>query len=153
MTVPEMIIDMSEDVPRIENLTVTCEDVTVESAPGAPQAPVSCPATKYSGETVTLQATPSDGIGPYTVTFKKDTVTINPSRLGGLDNPTLSAPEDVQITRVYTLNDLDISSALTGEITFSVEISDSCPLGAMTCSSDCVIAVGCYAPVCNFTVT
>lgn len=161
MTVPEMIIDLSEDIiePRIEDLSIDCNNpaisqVVVESAPGAPQAPVGCPVTpKYSGNTVTLQATPANGIRPYIVTFKKDGVTIDPSRLGALSNPITGAPEDVQITRVYTLNDLDVSSALTGSITFSVEISDSCPITPMTCSSECVVTLGCIAPVCNFTVT
>lgn len=155
MTVPDMIIDLSDDtiVPRIENLSIICQDVVIESAPGAPQAPIGCPTIKYSGETVTLQSTPTGGIGPYIVTFKKNGVTIDISRLGGLSNPITGAPEGVQITRVYTLNDLDISSASTGNITFSVEISDSCPTGPMTCSSECVIPVGCLAPVCNFTVT
>lgn len=161
MSISEMIIDLSEDYnePRIENLSVECQDVTVESAPGAPQAPIEpCPSLKYSGNTVTLQATPTDGTGPYIVTFKKNGTTIDDSRLvdefsDPTTNPTTDAPEDVQITRVYTLDDLDISSALTGDITFSVEISDSCPTGPMTCSSECVIAVGCVTPVCNFTVT
>ena len=155
MTVPEMMIDLSDGtiVPRIENLSISCQDVDIESAPGAPESPGSCPAIKYTGDIVTLQATPANGISPYVVTFKKNGVIIDPSRLGELDNPILDAPEDVQITRVYTLDDLDISSALTGNITFSVEISDSCPTGPMTCSSECVISVGCHAPVCSFVVT
>jgi hypothetical protein len=122
-------------------------------APGAPQSPTSCPAIKYSGDIITLKATPADGIGPYIVTFKKEDITINPSRLGGLSNPITNATENTQITRVYTLNDLDISSAITGNLTFSVEVSDSCPVTSMTCSSICIITVGCVAPVCNFTVT
>ena len=124
-----------------------------QQTPETPQTPVSCPAIKYSGDTVTLKATPSDGIGPYVVTFKKENVTIDPSRLGGLSNPITNVTENIQITRVYTLNDLDISSAITGNLTFSVEVSDSCPVTPMTCSSICVITVGCIAPVCNFTVT
>lgn len=172
MTVSNMIIDLSDydydnnSITKLENSTyvedsqvpiieylVPCETVNVQYAPGAPQAPVSCPSIKYSGDTVTLQATPTNGIGPYIVTFKKDGITISTSRLAGLSNPITSAPEDVQITRVYTLDDLDISSALTGNIEFSVEISDLCPTGHNTCESTCTIAVGCYAPVCNFTVT
>lgn len=171
MTIKDIVIDLSmydqgyypienldnsnvddNSIPTIESL-IPCGTVDVESAPGAPEAPGGCPSIKYSGDTVTLQATPANAIGPYIVTFKKDGITIITSRLGGLSNPITSAPEDVQITRVYTLNDLDISSALTGEIEFSVEISDSCPIIPQTCTSTCTITVGCYAPVCNFTVT
>ena len=114
----------------------------------------SCPSTpKYSGDTVTLQATPNDGTGPYYVVFKKGGTNIDPSRLEGLDNPILDATEGVLITRIYTLNDLDISSALTGTIIFSVYIEDSCPTGPLSCTDACTISIGCLAPVCNFTVT
>jgi hypothetical protein len=113
-----------------------------------------CPTSaRYSGDDITLQSTPRDGIGPYYVVFRKDGDDISPSRLGGLDNPILNAPENVQITRVYTLNDLDISSASTGTIDFSVYIEDSCPTGPMSCTETCTINIGCVAPVCNFTVT
>lgn len=113
-----------------------------------------CPTTpKYSGETVTLSATPKDGIGPYYVVFRKNGITIGPSRLGDLSNPILSAPENILITRVYTLDDLDISSAPTGTIDFSVYITDSCPTGAKTCTDVCTITIGCIAPICNFIVT
>ena len=113
-----------------------------------------CPTTpKYSGDTVTLKATPTGGVEPYVVTFKKDGSTISTSRLGGLSNPTTGAVEDTQITRVYTLDDLDISSASTGTINFSVYIEDSCPTGPMSCTETCTISVGCVAPICNFTVT
>ena len=162
MTVSEVIIDLLDnrhddysmaDVPIVEYLPVTpCPTVTVQ-APGAPEPPGGCPGIKYSGDTITLKATPANGIGPYYVEFKKNTAIISSSRLGGLSNPITDAPEDVQITRVYTLNDLDISSASTGTINFSVYISDSCPTGAKYCESVCTVTIGCIAPVCNFTVT
>lgn len=174
MTVSEVIIDLSEHnhnnitiesaymedmVPRIEdlrieNLTVSPCPVVVIQAPGAPEPPTGCPGTlKYSGNTVTLKATPRNGIGPYYVVFRKNTVNIDPSRLGGLVNPIIDAPEDVQITRVYTLDDVDIASATGGTIDFSVYISDKCPTGAKFCESICTVNIGCVAPVCNFTVT
>lgn len=113
-----------------------------------------CPTSpRYSGDNITLKSTPKDGIGPYYVVFRKNAVDINPSRLAGLDNPILNAPENVQITRVYTLNDLDISSASGGTINFSVYIEDSCPIGPMSCTETCTINIGCVAPICNFTVT
>jgi len=173
MTVSEVIIDLSEYnhddnitieptyiediVPRIEDLTVSPCPVVVIQAPGAPEPPTGCPgALKYSGNTVTLKATPRNGIGPYYVEFRKNDVFIDPSRLGGT-NPGTSkiydAPEDVQITRVYTLDDADIASATGGAIDFSVFISDKCPTGAQSCESICTINIGCVAPVCNFTVT
>ncbi len=120
-----------------------------------------CPTSlRYSGDYITLKATPRDGIGPYYVVFKKDGLNIPTSRLSltsggatGVSNPITNAPEDVQITRVYHLDDLDISSALSGTIDFSVYIEDSCPTGPMSCSETCTINIGCVAPVCNFTVT
>lgn len=113
-----------------------------------------CPTSpRYSGDNITLKSTPRDGAGPYYVEFRKNGVLINPSRLGGLDNPILNAPENVQITRVYSLNDLDVSSASGGTIDFSVYITDSCPTGPMSCSETCTINIGCVAPICNFTVT
>jgi len=115
-----------------------------------------CPTTpKYSGDIITLKATPKDGTGPYYVEFRKGSIPtiIDPSRLEGLDNPIYDALEDVQITRVYTLDDLDISSASTGTIDFSVYIEDSCPTGPLSCTDTCTINIGCLAPVCNFIVT
>ncbi len=88
-----------------------------------------CPGTKYSGDTITLRATPRDGIGPYYVAFKKDGIIIDPSRLGAQPNPISDAPENIEITRTYTLNDEDVRNALTGTIGFSVFIRDSCPTG------------------------
>lgn len=118
------------------------------------QGLTTCPTSpRYSGDDITLSATPRDGTGPYYVVFRKNEVNINPSRLGGSDNPIINAPEDVEITRVYTLNDLDISSASGGTIDFSVYIEDSCPTGPMSCTETCTITIGCIAPVCNFTVT
>ena len=140
-------------MPIIEYLPVLpCPTVTIQ-APGAPQVQGgSCPGIKYSGNTITLQATPADGIGPYIVTFKKNGVTIGSSRLGGSSNPISNATEGIQITRVYTLDDLDVSSATGGTIDFSVLISDSCPTEAKSCESTCTVNLGCIAPVCNFTV-
>ena len=113
-----------------------------------------CPTSpRYSGDTITLKSTPRDGIGPYYVVFRKDGDDIDPLRLEGLDNPIINATENIQITRVYTLDDLDISSASLGTIDFSVYIEDSCPTGPMSCSETCTINIGCVAPVCNFTVT
>jgi hypothetical protein len=91
--------------------------------------------------------------GPYYVVFSKDGVIIDPSRLGGLDNPIFLAPENTLITRVYTLDDFDIASALYGTIDFEVYMEDSCPTTPQTCTQICTINIGCIAPVCNFLVT
>jgi hypothetical protein len=121
---------------------------------GESKALATCPTVpKYSGDIITLKATPKDGIGPYSVEFKKDGLTIYPSRLGERDNPIIDVTENTLITRVYTLDDLDISSALSGTMIFSVHIEDSCPIEPMTCTESCTIDIGCVAPVCNFTVT
>lgn len=120
---------------------------------GESKSSAMCPTvSKYSGDTITLEATPRDGISPYYVEFRINGSAINPLRLGGT-NPIIDAPEDIPIIRAYSLDDLDISSALTGTIEFSVYISDSCPIEPMTCTESCTIDIGCVAPVCNFTVT
>jgi len=148
---------MSEGGNIIDIKSMTYGSVPYGSAPTggtvAELAPTCPTVPKFSGDDVTLQATPRDGIGPYYVEFRKDDVAIDPSRLGGLDNPILSAPEDIQITRVYTLNDADIAGAVGGFIKFTVFISDSCPTGGLICTEDCFVSIGCVAPVCNFIVT
>lgn len=114
---------------------------------------LSCPiAPKYSGDTITLQATPRDGIGPYYVEFSKDGILADSARLGG-PNPIYNVVENTTITRTYVLTDEDVRNALTGTIAFSVFISDSCPTEAKTCTQECVVEIGCIPPVCNFTVT
>jgi len=137
----------------VNNLSVTpCPTVTMDNT-------ATCPGTKYSGDSITLQATPRDGTGPYYVEFRKNNVAISTSRLTGSGplgstgtNPISNVPEDSDVIRVYTLNDLDVSSS-AGTIDFSVYISDSCPTGVQYCESACTITLGCLAPVCNFTVT
>jgi hypothetical protein len=121
---------------------------------GESKSSAMCPTTpKYSGDTVTLEATPRDGIAPYIVEFRINGDRIDPSRLTGETNPITGVTENTLITRTYTLDDLDISSALTGTIEFSVQVSDGCPIEPMTCTESCTIDIGCIAPVCNFTVT
>ncbi len=116
---------------------------------------LTCPITpKYSGDTITLQATPRDGIGPYYVEFSKDGLLIDPARLGGTNPGTsqiYNAPENTTITRTYTLTDEDVRNS-PGTITFGVFISDSCPTTARTCTQGCIVEIGCMPPVCNFTV-
>lgn len=121
---------------------------------GESKSSAMCPTTpKYSGDTVTLEATPRDGIGPYDVVFIMNGDIIDSPKLTGGTNPITGAPENVPIIRTYTLDDLDISLALTGTIEFSVQVSDSCPIEPMSCTESCTIDIGCMAPVCNFTVT
>ena len=112
---------------------------------------LTCPITpKYSGDTITLEATPTGGIGPYYVEFNKDG-NINPEISGGA-NPIYNVPENTTITRTYALTDENVRNALTGTMTFSVFMSDSCPTTAQTCTQECVVNIGCIPPVCNFTV-
>jgi hypothetical protein len=136
--------DWTATVPVVENTILLIDAVLAQT----------CPGTKYSGDTITLRATPRDGIGPYYVAFKNNGIIIDPSRLGNQPNPILNAPEDVEITRTYTLDDADVRNALTGTIDFSVFIRGSCPTGGPNdCMDTCTIAIGCIAPVCNFVVT
>ena len=118
----------------------------------------SCPiAPKYSGDSVTLQATPNGGTGPYSIVFKKGTDPILFSRLtspiGITSNPTTKTiVEDTIVGGAYILDDEDVRTS-DGTISFSVHIEDSCPTGAQTCTEECIINIGCLAPLCNFTVT
>ncbi len=113
-----------------------------------------CPmVTKYSGDTLTLQTTPKDGIGPYYVQFRMNGTVIPENDPLGRPYTIPSATENVTLIRTYILNDADIAGALTGTINFSVYIEDSCPTGHKTCTESCIINIGCMAPVCNFTVT
>lgn len=143
----------NDDIENIQNMYGESSYGSSAYGSSAFLAPTCPSGLKYSGDTITLKATPKDGIGPYNVTFRKDGSTIDPSRLASLSNPILGATENVEITRVYTLNDADIAGALTGTIDFSVFISDSCPTVPQTCSESCTISIGCLAPVCNFVVT
>jgi len=104
-----------------------------------------CPTSpKYEGDTIHLSATPKDGIGPYTVIFKKNNVPISSSS---------NIVENIEVTYDYVLTNEDIRTALSGAIDFSVYIEDSCPTVHQTCTQICTIDIGCIAPVCNFQVT
>lgn len=112
-----------------------------------------CPISlKYEGDAIILKVTPKNGIAPYYVAFKKNGNIIDPSRLENLPNPIIDAPENVQIIRVYTLDNEDIRTS-AGSIDFSVYIKDSCPTGPQICTKSCIINIGCRIPVCNFIVT
>ncbi len=164
-------------MPTIESL-IPCGSATVQSAYGAPQAPISCGATKYSGDTINLSAHPDSGIGPYTVRFWK--------KVGGTGGTysivgTVKSPvtEATTVTESILLNDFDVSSATgditagaptsdtvgiiidpfgggsplgTGKIRVATTVADSCPLGPKICISYCDVTLGCAAPTCNFTV-
>ena len=122
-----------------------------------------CPTTsKHSGDTITLKLTPTGGVGPYTVEFRKDDILIDPSLLldelgvPSVSNPLTDVLEDTLITRIYTLTDADIASATTGTIKFSINATDSCPSGIggpSSCEHICDITIECISPVCNFAVS
>lgn len=180
MTVSEMIIDLSEDYneSRIENLSVECQDVTVESAPGAPQAPIGgCATTKYSGNSINLQASPDGAIGPYYVRFWRKPHANGTMTWGELGT-TRSVSEGGSTSTSFTLYDTDLvaavghSGALTpdtdiygnitesgstaalavGKIRVATTVYDSCPTTPQVCLSYCDVTLGCVAPTCNFTV-
>jgi hypothetical protein len=58
----------NNSVPIIESL-IPCGSVSVQSSYGAPQAPLGCGPTKYSGNSINLQASPNGAVGPYYVRF------------------------------------------------------------------------------------
>lgn len=146
--------DIGDNMENIKSVGYGSESFGSSEFGGRSISLATCPTVpKYSGDTITLQATPRDGIGPYQVEFRKNGVAI----LGNdpLGNPYIipSAIENVTIIRTYTLNDADIAGASEGMINFSVYIEDSCPTTHQTCTESCIINIGCIAPVCNFTVT
>jgi hypothetical protein len=112
-----------------------------------------CPvATKYKGDTLTLQATPRDGTYPYNVEFRKNGIAIPGNDPSGNPYTITGALEDVTLTRTYVITNDDVRLS-SGSIDFSVYISDSCPTGSLSCSEICTVTLGCLTPVCNFTVT
>lgn len=169
----------NNSVPIIESL-ISCGSVDVEAAYGAPELPHGCDsvATKYSGESISLAATPNDGIFPYTVRFWRKA-----GGTGGayiqIDGDHSPITEGDTVTESYTLSDFDLSHAtgdLTagdptsdsvgiiiepfgggtplapGKIRVAVTVADSCPIGPKICISYCDVTLGCIAPTCNFTV-
>lgn len=162
---------------NIESL-IPCESVAVQAAYGAPQSPISCGPTKYSGNTINLESSPNGAIGPYTVRFWKKAGGTGGvySQVGTTKTP---VTEGATVTEGIILGDFDISSA-TGDTTAGAPVSDvvgiiydpfgggaplapakirvattvadSCPTGPQICISYCDVAIGCVAPTCNFTV-
>jgi len=131
---------------------------------------ISCTTTtKLVGDTVTLSATPVQGVAPYTIQFRISPVqsmgndasaateVIPDIRIPGGNNVS-GVSEGVVITRVYTLDSSDLEGATTKvgdtgpSIIFAVETIDSCT-PPQSCIKYCKIFVGCTAPVCDFTVT
>lgn len=129
-----------------------------------------CPVSKkYSGDDVTLKATPIQGVSPYTVEFRISpsqsmigdetgaTDTVPSVRLGGFSNPTYNVTEGTEITRIYTLDNIDLEGATTKSgdtgpsIIFAVEMIDSCS-PHQSCIKYCKVFVGCTAPLCDFIV-
>lgn len=125
--------------------------------------------TKYSGDTVTMNATPIQGVAPYTIQFRKSPVqsmindwtgateVISDSRIPGGNNIS-GVSEGTTITRIYTLDNADLEGATTKSgdtgpsIIFATEIIDSCS-PHQSCIKYCKVFVGCTTPVCDFTVT
>lgn len=196
MTTRDIVIDLSKyseedySVENLENYTynnnslasieslITCGSVDVQAAYGAPQQPIGCGSTKYSGNTINLQATPNDGVGPYVVRFWKKAGGTGGtySLVGSTHSP---VTEGNAVTESFVLNDFDVSSA-TGDTTagaptsdnvgiiiepfgggaslapakirVATTVADSCPIGPKICISYCDVTLGCVAPTCNFTV-
>ena len=184
MPTPSFIIDLSKyneendfNTDMIQDLTVPCGSVDVQYASGAPQAPVGCASTKYSGDSINLQASPNGAIGPYHVRFWR-----KPNSAGvmtwGEVNTVRTISEGNSATDSIVLNDLDVASAVghsgaltpdsdaagnisesgaaaalaAGKIRVATTVYDSCPITPQVCLSYCDVSLGCVAPTCNFTV-
>lgn len=179
MTVSNIIIDLSEDYmeQRIEDLSVTCRSVDIESAFGAPQPPLGCGPTKYSGDSLNLQASPTGAIGPYHVRFWRKPTSGGVMSWQEIDT-TRTVSEGSSTSTSFTLYDLDVASAVghsgaltpdsdtagtisesgataslaPSKIRVATTVYDSCPITPQVCLSYCDVTLGCVAPTCNFTV-
>ncbi len=181
MTIFDTIIDLSEDtnVPIVESLTVGCASVDISSAAGgAPEAPISCASTKYSGDSINLQASPNGAIGPYYVRFWRMPTSGGVMSYGEI-GAVRTVAEGSSTSTSFTLYDTDLVAAIgkptagtpytdalgnitdplnstnalaVGNIRVATTIYDSCPLGGQSCISYCDVVLGCVAPTCNFTV-
>jgi len=179
MTVSNIVIDLSEEIveQRIEDLSISCQDVVIESAPGAPQAPIGCGPTKYSGDSINLQASPNDAIGPYYVRFWRKPNAVGTMAWGEIGT-VRNVSEGSSTSTSFTLYDADLVAAVghggaltpdsdtagnitesgaanalaIGKIRVATTVYDSCPVTPQVCLSYCDISLGCVAPTCNFTV-
>ncbi len=181
MTIYDTIIDLSNYADQsIESLTVDCASVDVIAAYGAPESPIGCASTKYSGDSINLEAAPSGAVGPYHVRFWRmpnSSYTMAYGEIGSVRTIT----EGSSTSTSFSLSDSDLvaasgnstagtptfSSTTLGEIVdpfgstaplaagyirVATTVYDSCPVGAMSCISYCDVALGCVSPTCNFTV-
>lgn len=182
MSTPSFIIDLSKYIDNndfntnmIQDLTVPCESIDVQYASGAPQAPVGCASTKYSGDYINLEASPDGAVGPYYVRFWRKSAPGAYTEIG----LTRTVSEGNSTSSSILLGDSDLVAATgdstagepstdsTGDITdpedntatfgagvirVATTVYDSCPTGAQSCVSYCDVALGCVAPTCNFTV-
>lgn len=101
-----------------------------------------CPiSAKIVGDNVTLTVNITQGTAPYTITYKKDGLT--------LGTP-LTAPSIGIYPYVYTTVPDD-----EGIPTFSVDVVDSCII-PQTWSDQCIVTINtvpiCTQPSCSFTV-
>ena len=185
MPTPSFIIDLPKyneendfNTDMIQDLTVPCSSVDVQYASGAPQAPVGCASTKYSGNSINLQASPDGAIGPYHVRFFRMPAT-GGSMIYGELGTTRSVAEGGSTSTSFTLYDTDLVAASgktnagipstdaigditdpldstdplgTGYIRVATTVYDSCPTGGQSCISYCDVALGCVAPTCNFII-
>lgn len=159
----------------IEDLTVPCSSVDVQYASGAPQSPIGCASTKYSGDSINLSASPNGAVGPYYVRFWRKSSPGTYSEIGSVrtvtegsststsillgDSDLVAATGDSTAGQPSTdstgiITDPENSTATfgAGVIRVATTIYDSCPIGAQSCTSYCDVSLGCIAPTCNFTV-
>ncbi len=147
----------------VESLAIPCGTVDVESAPGAPGLPGTCPVGKTAGDTLNMLATAISGVAPYNVKFYKDVIgtVLIPNRvqIGVISTPAgiTIAADGGTASDTYVLTDLDVASAnfdgTAGVIQLISTVTDSCPGSALTCERVCIMTVACPAPTCSFVVT
>lgn len=139
-------------------------------------APTCVTTTKASGQSVTLAATPSGAIGPYSVRFWRKSAPGAYTELGSVR----IVAEGGSTSTVIALVDADVSGAIgdgtagvpttgsTGTITDPEDTSlalsagkirvatttfDSCSPTPQSCIEYCDVNLACIPPTCNFVVT
>ncbi len=94
-----------------------------------------CPtAVRYVGEILVLTSNTTMGTSPYTYTFWA----LPP---GATTYITLGAINQLSNTVTYKLTSADVTTVSGIKLRLGVDVTDSCPTGALTASESCTIDV------------
>lgn len=124
-----------------------------------------CPGgSKTKGSTITLNAGPTGGIAPYTVTFYKKIDTGAQIQIGQATGVPEGGPIPSPPTYVVLASDVTGATGDAGatpvlaanKIRIITTVTDSCPAGSggpATCTEICDISLACSTVSCNATIS